>query len=88
MIESNKYLKTSFSVSLRPDIIMIETFDNNNSIHATINNASFVGSSYQYIFNSDIGKLYVISADTNNVFKVGEEVFLSLDEKDVKVLND
>jgi iron(III) transport system ATP-binding protein len=32
--------------------------------------------------------LYVISGDTNNPFKVGEEVFLSLDEKDVKVLND
>ena len=38
--------------------------------------------------NSKIGKLYVISGDTNNPFKVGEEVFLSLDEKDVKVLND
>ena len=38
--------------------------------------------------NSKIGKLYVISGDTSNPFKVGEEVFLSLDEKDVKVLND
>ncbi|OUV51298.1 MAG: hypothetical protein CBC76_00140 [Flavobacteriaceae bacterium TMED116] len=66
----------------------IITFNNNNSIHATINNASFVGNSYQYILNSNVGKLYVVSADTNNVFKVGEEVFLSLDEKDVKVLND
>ena len=66
----------------------IETIDNNNSIHATINNTSFVGNSYQYILNSNVGKLYVVSADTNNVFKVGEEVFLSLDEKDVKVLND
>ena len=66
----------------------IITFNNNNSIHATINNASFVGNSYQYILNSNVGKLYVVSADTNHVFKVGEEVFLSLDEKDVKVLND
>jgi len=66
----------------------IITFNNNNSIHATINNASFVGNSYQYILKSNVGKLYVVSADTNNVFKVGEEVFLSLDEKDVKVLND
>ena len=87
-IESNKDLKTSVSVALRPEKIRIETIDNNNSIHATINNASFVGNSYQYILNSNVGKLYVVSADTNNVFKVGEEVFLSLDEKDVKVLND
>jgi len=87
-IESNKDLKTSVSVALRPEKIRIETIDNNNSIHATINNASFVGNSYQYILKSNVGKLYVVSADTNNVLKVGEEVFLSLDEKDVKVLND
>ena len=43
-----------------------------------LNNASFVGSSYQYILNSKIGKLYVVSGDTNDVFEVGEEVFLSI----------
>jgi iron(III) transport system ATP-binding protein len=47
-----------------------------------------VGSSYQYILNSKIGELYVVSGDTNDIFKVGEEVFLSIDEKDVKILND
>ena len=87
-IESDKDLKNSVSVALRPEKIRIETTNNDNCIHASINNASFVGSSYQYILNSKIGKLYVISGDTSNPFKVGEEVFLSLDEKDVKVLND
>jgi len=87
-IESDKNLENSVSVALRPEKISIETTNNNNCIHASVNNASFVGSNYQYIFNSDIGKLYVISGDTNHVFKVGEEVFLSLDEKDVKILND
>ena len=88
-IESDKNLENSVSVALRPEKIRIETTNNNNnSIHASVNNASFVGSNYQYIFNSDIGKLYVISGDTNHVFKVGEEVFLNLDEKDVKILND
>ena len=57
-------------------------------IHGTINNASFVGSSYQYIVNSKIGKLYVISSDTNDIFKVGEEVFLSISKEDIKILND
>ena len=87
-IESDKDLKNSVSVALRPEKIRIDTTNNDNCISASINNASFVGSSYQYILNSKIGKLYVISGDTNNPFKVGEEVFLSLDEKDVKVLND
>ena len=87
-IESDKDLKNPVSVALRPEKIRIETTNNDNCIHASVNNASFVGSSYQYILNSKIGKLYVISGDTSNPFKVGEEVFLSLDEKDVKVLND
>ena len=87
-IESDKDLKNPVSVALRPEKIRIDTTNNDNCISASINNASFVGSSYQYILNSKIGKLYVISGDTNNPFKVGEEVFLSLDEKDVKVLND
>ena len=87
-IESDKDLKNSVYVALRPEKIRIETSNNSNCINASINNASFVGNSYQYILNSKIGKIYVISADTNNPFKVSEEVFLSLDEKDVKVLND
>ncbi len=87
-IESDKDLKNSVSVALRPEKIKIDTINNDNCINASVNNASFVGSCYQYILNSKIGKLYVISGDTSNPFKVGEEVFLSLDEKDVKVLND
>jgi iron(III) transport system ATP-binding protein len=87
-IESNQDLNDKVTLALRPEKIKIERNNDNNCIHATIKNASFVGSSYQYILNSKIGKLYVISGDTNNPFKVGEEVFLSLDEKDVKVLND
>ncbi len=87
-IESDKNMNNSVSVALRPEKIMIETTNNNNCIHATINNASFVGSNYQYILNSKIGKLYVISSDTNDVFNVGEEVFLSINEKDIKVLID
>jgi iron(III) transport system ATP-binding protein len=47
-----------------------------------------VGNSYQYILNSNAGKLYVVSGETNNIFNVGEDVFLSIDEKEVKVLND
>ena len=68
--------------------IKIERNNDNNCIHATIKNASFVGSSYQYILNSKIGNLYVVSGDTNDVFKVEEEVFLSINEKDIKILSD
>ena len=87
-IESSKDLKDTVQIALRPEKIKIERNDNNNCIHATIKNASFVGSSYQYILNSKIGKLYVVSSDTNNEFHIGEEVFLSINEKDIKILND
>ena len=87
-IENNQDLKDKVTLALRPEKIKIERNNDNNCIHATIKNASFVGSSYQYILNSKIGNLYVVSGDTNDVFKVGEEVFLSIDEKDIKILNE
>ena len=87
-IECDNELNSSVSVALRPEKIEIKRSNDNNCIHATINNASFVGSSYQYILNSKLGKLYVISNDTNDVFEVGEKVFLNLNEKDIRVLND
>ena len=87
-IECDNELNSSIYVALRPEKIEIKRSNDNNCIHATINNASFVGSSYQYILNSKLGKLYVISNDTNDVFEVGEKVFLNLNEKDIRVLND
>ena len=87
-IESNQDLNDKVTLALRPEKIKIERNNDNNCIHATIKNASFVGSSYQYILNSKIGNLYVVSGDTNNIFKVGEEVFLSIDAKDIKILSD
>ena len=87
-IKSNQDLNGKVTLALRPEKIKIKRNNDNNCIHATIKNASFVGSSYQYILNSKIGNLYVVSGDTNDVFKVGEEVFLSIDEKDIKILNE
>ena len=87
-ILSDKDLNNTVSIALRPEKISIDRNKSENCIHAKVNNASFVGSSYQYILNSNAGKLYVISGDTNNIFDVGEEVFLNLKEEDVKILND
>ena len=87
-IQSDNELNGDISVALRPEKISIDRNKDDNCIHATVNNASFVGSSYQYILNSKFGKLYVVSGDTNDIFKVGEEVFLSIDEQEVKILND
>jgi iron(III) transport system ATP-binding protein len=87
-IEINKDLNDKVSLALRPEKIKINRTNNENCIHASIKSASFVGSSYQYILSSKIGELYVVSGDTADIFKVGEEVFLSIDEKDIKILND
>ena len=87
-VHSDMELNETVSVALRPEKILIDRAKTDNCIHAKVNNASFVGNSYQYILNSAAGKLYVISGDTNNIFKVGEEVYLNLNVQDVKILND
>ena len=87
-IEIDKELNDRVSLALRPEKIEIKRTNNENCIHTKIKSASFVGSNYQYILSSKIGELYVVSGDTNDIFKVGEEVFLSIDEKEIKILND
>ncbi len=87
-IESQQKLESSVSVSIRPEKINISNNHEENSICASVNNASFVGSSYQYIVNSKVGKIYVVSSDTNEIFKVGENVYLNFDEKELRLLND
>ena len=87
-VHSDMKLNETVSVALRPEKILIDRAKTDNCIHAKVNNASFVGNSYQYILNSAAGKLYVISGETNNIFKVGEEVYLNLNEQDAKILND
>ena len=87
-VHSDMELNKTVSVALRPEKILIDRAKTDNCIHAKVNNASFVGNSYQYILNSAAGKLYVISGETNNIFKVGEEVYLNLNEQDAKILND
>ena len=87
-IESDQKLESSVSVSLRPEKITISKSPEENSIHASVNNASFVGNSYQYIVNSKVGKIYVVSSDTNEIFNVGENVYLKFDEKELRLLDD
>ena len=87
-IISEKNMTGNISVALRPEKININKNKSENNINAKVTNASFVGSSYQYILSTNIGKIYVISKDTINTFKINDEAFLSFDEKDVKVLND
>ena len=87
-IESQQKLESSVSVSIRPEKINISNNHEENSIYASVNNASFVGNSYQYIVNSKVGKIYVVSSDTNEIFKVGENVYLKFDEKELRLLND
>jgi len=87
-IMSENNLEGNVSVALRPEKINIQKNNIENSIKAKVTNVSFVGSSYQYILSSNIGKIYVVSDNTKNIFEIDEEVFLFFDEKEVKILND
>ena len=87
-ITSEHILSGKVSVALRPEKINIQNNKIENSIKAKVTNSSFVGNSYQYIVNSNIGKIYVVSNDTINNFNINDEVFLSFDEREVKILND
>ena len=87
-INSSKNLNKSISVALRPEKINIDNDKKENSLVGKIIGASFVGNSYQYIISTSVGKIYVISNDTINNFKLDNEVFLSFNKNDIKILDD
>ena len=87
-IETDKDLNNSVSVALRPENININKNKTENSIRANVNTASFVGNSYQYILNSKIGKIYVVSGDTKNIFNINDDVYLTIEKEELKILND
>ena len=58
-----------------------------NCIHSKVTNASFVGSNYQYIVSSKIGKIYVVSNDMKNIHNIDDEVFIYFEDKELKILD-
>jgi len=87
-VYSSSNLVQSVSVALRPEKININKNKSDNSLKSKIISASYVGSSYQYILSTSIGKLYVISNITNEYFNANDEVYLSFDEKEITILED
>ena len=69
-------------------LTLIDNDKKENSLVGKIISASFVGNSYQYIISTSVGKIYVISNDTINNFKLDNEVFLSFNKNDIKILDD
>jgi len=87
-ISSDYDLKNSASIAIRPEKIIIEKNNMNNTIKSKIISASYVGNYYQYIVSSTIGELFVISNEIINHYKVNEEVFLKFEESGITVLKD
>ena len=87
-ISSKIDLKDSVSIALRPEKIEIIKEKINNCMSAKIINASFVGSCYQYVASSSVGKLFIVSNEIINHFKLNEEVFITFDESGITILED
>ena len=87
-IPSNLDLKDSISIAIRPEKIGIIKEKTNNCMVTKIINASYVGNYYQYVVSSNIGKLFVVSNETINHFKLNDEVFLTFDVSGITILRD
>ena len=87
-ISANIDLKDSVSIAIRPETIEIIKEKTNNCMKAEIINTSYVGNSYQYVVSSSVGELFIVSNETTNHFKLNEEVFITVDESGVTILED
>ena len=87
-VNSTKKINKTTSIALRPEKININKNKKENNLIGKVISASFVGNSYQYTISTNVGIIYVISHDTINNFELNNEVFLSFDKNDIKILND
>ena len=81
IVDSNRELKNIDSVkgTIRPDDIQIvkENSDDENTIEGTIEIRTYLGKSYQYNVNTDLGTL-VVSGSNDLVYSQGDKIKLQL----------
>ena len=87
-ISSSNNFQDSVSIAIRPEEISIEKNKTNNSLQSKIISASYVGSHYQYLVSSSLGKLFIISNETTNHYKLNDEIFLQFKESGITILKD
>ena len=87
-IHSKLKIMNSASISIRPEKIILNDVNIENSIEGVVISSSFVGNTYQYDVRTSFGDLYVVSNETNNFKKVNDNIFLTFDEKFITLLED
>lgn len=58
-----------------------------SSLHARLVKSAYLGSFYEYTFETELGKIFVVSPDLQNVLTLGEEVKLTLAGHGVSVVH-
>ena len=73
-------------VAVRPEAWHIDRDGNGLGLAATLRKRSYLGSFFEYTFDTALGSVFVVSPDLTNVLEVGTEVGLSLGTHGVSVV--
>ena len=87
-VESDLKLENDISISIRPEKIIINNLKIDNSFEAKVISSSYVGNSYQYTLKTSSFDLYAVSSDLKNFKSIGDNVYLSLENDAITLLED
>jgi iron(III) transport system ATP-binding protein len=74
----------SVKVAVRPEAWLIQR--NASGVMAKLVKLAYLGSSYEYSFDTELGRVFVVSPDLGDVLQLGDVVGLSLAEHGVSVV--
>ncbi len=87
-VKSKLDLSNEISIAIRPEKIKLNETKIENSLEGKIINSSFVGNTYQYSLETDLGNLYAISSDTKHFKSNNDNIFVSFEEDAITLLLD
>ena len=87
-IYSKLKIKNSASISIRPEKIILNDVNIENSLEGVVISSAFVGNTYQYDVRTSFGDLYVVSNETKKFKKINDNIYLTFDEKFITLLQD
>lgn len=88
-IELESKLGGALKVAVRPEAWKVHRAREGQQqcISASLLKTAYLGSFYEYTFDTPLGKIFVVSPDLENVLRIGDEVNLSLADHGVSVIH-
>ena len=81
-----KGLENNVNIAIRPNCIRVSTNDSDNCIKGVVLKSVYLGGYVEYLLETELGELFAVDYQSNQVVSVGETVFVSIAEQGIALV--